>query len=171
MSWSHGVASSLLVYEQATTDCGAARRRAEARSSPPPRLSLKTLVFSECPGQLVPRQSATAELTFAARAILALDLDTTTSWALRGRDRLITSGTVSFRPGRHDGGGMRYPMMVAVDVKAVAALPASPRSFASHSRWTGCRCSSSAVGPGAIPEAPGNRDQDRLGAGVTGQHP
>lgn len=95
------------------------------------------MVFSECPGQLVPRQSATAELTFAARAILALDLDTTTSWALRGRDRLITSGTVSFRPGRHDGGGMRYPMMVAVDVKAVAALPASPRSFASHSRWTG----------------------------------
>ena len=40
--------------------------------------------------------------------ILALDLGTTTGWALRARDGLITSGTVSFRPGRYDGGGMRY---------------------------------------------------------------
>ncbi|MEE4208018.1 MAG: hypothetical protein V2I43_01970, partial [Parvularcula sp.] len=30
--------------------------------------------------------------------ILALDLGTTTGWALRGPDGLITSGTVSFRP-------------------------------------------------------------------------
>ena len=44
----------------------------------------------------------------AARTILALDLGTTTGWALRGTDGLITSGTVSFRPGRFDGGGMRY---------------------------------------------------------------
>ncbi|WP_259400481.1 crossover junction endodeoxyribonuclease RuvC [Roseovarius sp. SCSIO 43702] len=40
--------------------------------------------------------------------ILALDLGTTTGWALHGHDGLITSGTVSFRPGRFDGGGMRY---------------------------------------------------------------
>lgn len=40
--------------------------------------------------------------------ILALDLGTTTGWALRGFDGLITSGTVSFKPGRYDGGGMRY---------------------------------------------------------------
>jgi hypothetical protein len=40
--------------------------------------------------------------------ILALDLGTTTGWALRGHDGLITSGTVSFRPGRFDGGGMRF---------------------------------------------------------------
>ena len=40
--------------------------------------------------------------------ILALDLGTTTGWALRGHDGLITSGTASFRPGRYDGGGMRY---------------------------------------------------------------
>jgi hypothetical protein len=44
----------------------------------------------------------------AARTILALDLGTTTGWAIRGFDGLITSGTVSFRPGRYDGGGMRY---------------------------------------------------------------
>ena len=44
----------------------------------------------------------------ACRCILALDLGTSTGWALRGHDGLITSGTVSFRPGRFDGGGMRY---------------------------------------------------------------
>ena len=42
------------------------------------------------------------------RCILALDLGTTTGWALRGHDGLITSGTASFKPGRYDGGGMRY---------------------------------------------------------------
>ena len=40
--------------------------------------------------------------------ILALDLGTTTGWALRRHDSLITSGTVSFKPSRYDGGGMRY---------------------------------------------------------------
>ena len=43
-----------------------------------------------------------------AKTILALDLGTTTGWAIRGFDGLITSGTVSFKPGRYDGGGMRY---------------------------------------------------------------
>ena len=42
------------------------------------------------------------------RTSLALDLGTTTGWALRGFDGLITSGTTSFKPGRYDGGGMRY---------------------------------------------------------------
>jgi hypothetical protein len=41
--------------------------------------------------------------------ILALDLGTSTGWAFRGHDGLITSGTSgSLRPGRFDGGGMRY---------------------------------------------------------------
>ena len=44
----------------------------------------------------------------ADRTLLALDLGTTTGWALRCHDGLITSGTVSFRPSRYDGGGMRY---------------------------------------------------------------
>lgn len=164
---SHPLCLSMSKLRPTAERRGGAQRRGARLLAP----LIENIGFFGMPGTVGPRQSATAELTFAARTILALDLDTTTSCALRGRDRLITSGTVSFRPGRHDGGGMRYPMMVAVDVKAVAALPASPRSFASHSRWTGCRCSSSAVGPGAIPEAPGNRDEDRLGAGVTGQHP
>ena len=42
------------------------------------------------------------------RCVLALDLGTTTGWAIRGHDGLITTGTTSFRPGRYDGGGMRY---------------------------------------------------------------
>ena len=40
--------------------------------------------------------------------ILALDLGTTTGWAIRGHDGFITSGSASFRPGRFDGGGMRF---------------------------------------------------------------
>jgi len=42
------------------------------------------------------------------RTLLAIDLGTTTGWALKSQGGLITSGTVSFRPGRYDGGGMRY---------------------------------------------------------------
>jgi len=42
------------------------------------------------------------------RTLLAIDLGTTTGWALRSTDGLITSGTISFRPSRYDGGGMRY---------------------------------------------------------------
>lgn len=41
-------------------------------------------------------------------SILALDLGTTTGWALNPTGGFITSGTVSFRPSRYDGGGMRY---------------------------------------------------------------
>lgn len=40
--------------------------------------------------------------------LLALDLGTTTGWALRTGDARILSGTASFKPSRYDGGGMRY---------------------------------------------------------------
>ena len=40
--------------------------------------------------------------------ILALDLGTTTGWALRTRNDVILSGTRQFRPSRFEGGGMRY---------------------------------------------------------------
>ena len=52
--------------------------------------------------------STGAPADVARGALLALDLGTTTGWALRAHDGLITSGTVSFRPSRYDGGGMRY---------------------------------------------------------------
>ncbi len=40
--------------------------------------------------------------------ILALDLGTTTGWALQQRDGTITSGTQAFKPQRYEGGGMRF---------------------------------------------------------------
>jgi hypothetical protein len=46
--------------------------------------------------------------TISRSCILALDLGTTTGWALRSGDGIITSGTVSLKPSRYDGGGMRY---------------------------------------------------------------
>ena len=42
------------------------------------------------------------------RTLLALDLGTTTGWALRTPDRRIVSGTHSFKPQRFEGGGMRF---------------------------------------------------------------
>ncbi len=51
---------------------------------------------------------ALPEVSGRAKTILALDLGTTTGWAIRGFDGLITSGTASFKPNRYDGGGMRY---------------------------------------------------------------
>lgn len=40
--------------------------------------------------------------------ILALDLGTTTGWALRDHTGRIISGTESFKPRRFEGGGMRF---------------------------------------------------------------
>ncbi|MDA1155178.1 MAG: hypothetical protein O2873_10605 [Proteobacteria bacterium] len=56
---------------------------------------------------LIPTQSL-PEPVSGTKTLLALDLGTTTGWAIRGYDSLITSGTVSFKPSRYDGGGMRY---------------------------------------------------------------
>lgn len=41
-------------------------------------------------------------------ATLALDLGTSTGWALHTPDGRVISGTQSFKPGRFEGGGMRY---------------------------------------------------------------
>ena len=60
--------------------------------------------------------------------VVALDLATVTGWALRSADGAITSGTVSFRPSRYDGGGMRYLRFgnwlnqLAIDVGDIAAV-------------------------------------------------
>jgi Holliday junction resolvasome RuvABC endonuclease subunit len=40
--------------------------------------------------------------------ILALDLGTTTGWACKPADGPIAHGWASFKPGRYEGGGMRY---------------------------------------------------------------
>jgi hypothetical protein len=51
---------------------------------------------------------APGSLDFVRSTILALDLGTTTGFALQPPDGAIQSGTVSFRPSRYDGGGVRY---------------------------------------------------------------
>jgi hypothetical protein len=51
---------------------------------------------------------AARSLDHGRAAILALDLGTATGFAIQTADGAIASGTVSFRPSRYDGGGMRY---------------------------------------------------------------
>jgi len=41
-------------------------------------------------------------------SVLALDLGTTTGWAMRLSDGSVVSGTMAFQPSRYEGGGMRY---------------------------------------------------------------
>lgn|SRR5487761_2046675 len=62
------------------------------------------------------------------QTILALDLGTTTGWALRDCEGQISHGYASFRPQRFEGGGMRYLRFkrwlteiktVATDVNAI----------------------------------------------------
>lgn len=40
--------------------------------------------------------------------VLALDLGTTTGWAIKHGNGLVHSGIQSFKPGRYEGGGMRF---------------------------------------------------------------
>lgn len=56
-------------------------------------------------------------------AILALDLGQQTGWALRPSDGLTTSGTVAFKPGRFEGGGMPFLEVMAA-VRALGHKPA-----------------------------------------------
>lgn len=44
----------------------------------------------------------------AGKSILSMDLGTTTGWALLTLSDSIVSGTISFKPQRFEGGGMRY---------------------------------------------------------------
>jgi Holliday junction resolvasome RuvABC endonuclease subunit len=52
--------------------------------------------------------AAQAVANDGSTVILALDLGTTTGWAMQLADSTIVSGTMAFRPGRYEGGGMRY---------------------------------------------------------------
>src|SRR3954469_20058900 len=45
---------------------------------------------------------------FNHASVLALDLGTITAFALHAAESNIVSGTVSFKPSRYDGGGIRY---------------------------------------------------------------
>jgi hypothetical protein len=54
------------------------------------------------------KQNREGTITMNKQTILALDLGTTSGWALLGRDGSITSGSQPFKPQRFEGGGMRY---------------------------------------------------------------
>ena len=61
------------------------------------------------PSTLVRRVAADDDLVPGrCQVTLAIDLGTTTGWALRALDGQIAHGFVSFRPQRFEGGGMRY---------------------------------------------------------------
>ncbi len=69
-------------------------------------MALATLATSD-PGASLP-PVIDPPLRQTGNTLLALDLGTTTGWALRLGDRTILSGIQTFRPGRFEGGGMRY---------------------------------------------------------------
>ena len=76
--------------------------------------------------------------SFPGGALLALDLGTTTGWALRTGGGTIASGTVSLRPSRYDGGGMRYLRFRAwLDQLAADAGPISTIHFEEVRRHVG----------------------------------
>lgn len=64
--------------------------------------------------------------------ILALDLGTTTGWALRSADGPIAHGFVSFKSQRFEGGGMRYLRFRhwLTDLKATVTRPADTQGIA-----------------------------------------
>ena len=61
-----------------------------------------------CPVAEPPVSAANDSGVSGPDTILALDLGTVTGWALRDPNGTANSGTVSFRPNRFEGGGMRY---------------------------------------------------------------
>jgi len=61
------------------------------------------------PRQVLPQAIAAAgHPSDSVSSILALDLGTTTGWAVRTSRSRILHGTAEFRPSRYEGGGMRY---------------------------------------------------------------
>lgn len=60
------------------------------------------------PAPLASRAPTTPPFAITSSTVLALDLGTKTGWALLNRDGRITSGTLTFKPNRFEGGGMRY---------------------------------------------------------------
>jgi hypothetical protein len=69
------------------------------------RARVKT-VIRECPATSVTAKIGSA--TEDPASFLALDLGTTTGWAVRTARCRILHGTAEFRPSRYEGGGMRY---------------------------------------------------------------
>lgn len=67
-------------------------------------MTLPELQAEACPDSSQARQSD----TITRGAVLALDLGTSAGWALQSPSGQMTTGTVSLKHTRYDGGGMRY---------------------------------------------------------------
>lgn len=82
----------------------------------------------DVPAPTPARNLAQRSIDRGQSAVLALDLGTTTGWAMQLAGSRIESGTVSFRPSRYDGGGMRYLRFrgwldcMAADATGLAAI-------------------------------------------------
>ena len=62
----------------------------------------------------------------AGLPMLALDLGTTTGWALLTPEGRVVSGAQSFKPGRFEGGGMRYLRFRSWLAKLLSASVSAP---------------------------------------------
>ena len=85
------------------------------------------------------RQAREKRTETMTTTILALDLGTTTGWALRGSDGHITSGSESFRPQRFEGGGMRFLRFKRwlTELKAITSgVSPGPSGSGCPPRWT-----------------------------------
>jgi crossover junction endodeoxyribonuclease RuvC len=72
-------------------------------------VSVATLLKESTHESIIPvRWPALAGGAPTGNAILALDLGQKTGWAVRNTDGAIASGTVEFKPGRFEGGGMVF---------------------------------------------------------------
>ena len=71
-------------------------------------MALSTLPMSAALASRPPIISDCDVGTAPPRAVLALDLGTTTGWALRLNTGGTVSGVMTFKPSRFEGGGMRY---------------------------------------------------------------
>jgi len=72
-------------------------------------VSVATLLKERTHESIIPvRWPALAGGAPTGTTILALDLGQRTGWAVRNADGAIASGTVEFKPGRFEGGGMIF---------------------------------------------------------------
>ena len=96
------------ILDRTTTESSAKNRSVAVLTTTIP--STETIMASTTLTLPLAEASPAAAQSFgiAHGTILALDLGTMTGWALQSAAARITSGTVSFRPSRYDGGGVRY---------------------------------------------------------------
>ncbi|HZP21427.1 MAG TPA: hypothetical protein VFB16_14625 [Bauldia sp.] len=70
-------------------------------------MSASMVAHSE-PNANLPLRPAIASRAFSPGALLALDLGSSTGWALKPKAGPIVSGTLTLKPGRFEGGGMVF---------------------------------------------------------------